>query len=454
MLQGQVVACWSMLARLSGDLESCVALAQQALVLLLETERAPLSRMSRAAAMLSAARAYLVSGDVTPASEYRLAETVAFTRASANYRLLTFRVLTLLARLQVLQGRLHQAAVTYEGAGQEVPRPEELQVVANSPIYYFGLGDLLREWNDLETAEQHLAQGMNLMRDTLSVDADEVWLGYAALARLQHARGRDDQALATLDTFMQLAQHRHVAPALLSQVTALRAYLELAQGQLQAASHWLEASGLSATDAPSYPREQEYLTLARVRIAEARATQTGSGLLDVLGLLDRLLAQAEANRRMHSVLEILLVRALALEVQGDRTAALATLARTLTLGESEGYVRLFLDEGLATVALLSEAQRHGLAPGYSAKLLEAVSEPGAGDVAVLTPTASSLVEPLTEREHEVLQLLADGASNREIAHRLILSIGTVKKYVYNICSKLSVQSRTRALARARALHLL
>jgi len=253
---------------------------------------------------------------------------------------------------------------------------------------------------------------------------------------------------------MQLAQHRHVAPALLSQVAALRAYLELAQGQLQAASHWLEASGLSATDAPSYPLEQEYLTLARVRIAEARATQTGPGLLAVLGLLDRLLAQAEANRRMHSVLEILLVRALALEVQGDRTAALATLARTLTLGESEGYVRLFLDEGLATVALLSEAQRHGLAPGYSAKLLEAVSEPGAGDVAVLTPTASSLVEPLTEREHEVLQLLADGASNREIAHRLILSIGTVKKYVYNICSKLSVQSRTRALARARALHLL
>ena len=391
---------------------------------------------------------------MTPASEYRLAETVAFTRASANYRLLTFRILTLLARLQVLQGRLHQAAFTYEEAGQEVPRPEELQVVANSPIYYFGLGDLLREWNDLETAEQYLAQGMNLMRDTLSVDADEVWLGYAALARLQHARGRDDQALATLDTFMQLAQHRHVAPALLSQVAALRAYLELAQGQLQAASHWLEASGLSATDAPSYPREQEYLTLARVRIAEARATQTGPGLLAVLGLLDRLLAQAEANRRMHSVLEILLVRALALEVQGDRTAALATLARTLTLGESEDYVRLFLDEGLAMVALLREAQRHGLAPGYSAKLLEAVSEPGARDVPVLTPTASSLVEPLTEREHEVLQLLADGASNREIAHRLILSIGTVKKYVYNICGKLSVQSRTRALARARALNLL
>src|SRR5437588_9356132 len=241
VLQGQVVACWSMLARLSGDLESCVALAQQALDLLLETERAPLTHMARAAAMLSAARAYLVSGDVTPASEYRLAETVAFTRASANYRLLTFRILTLLARLQVLQGRLHQAAATYEEAAQVVPRPEELQVVANSPVYYFGMGDLLREWNDLESAEQHLAQGMNLMEGTLLVDADEVWWGYAALARLQYARGREDQALATLGTFLRLAQQHHVAPALLAQVAALQAHLELAQGQLQAARHWLDA---------------------------------------------------------------------------------------------------------------------------------------------------------------------------------------------------------------------
>src|SRR5213078_3868206 len=103
------------------------------------------TRMARVVAMLSAARDCQVSGDVTPASERRLAESIAFTRACSNYRLLTFRFLTLLARLQVLQGRLRQAATTYEEAAQVVPRPEELQVVANSPVYYFGLGDLLRE---------------------------------------------------------------------------------------------------------------------------------------------------------------------------------------------------------------------------------------------------------------------------------------------------------------------
>jgi ATP/maltotriose-dependent transcriptional regulator MalT len=221
-----------MSARLSGDLERCAALAKLALNLLPEVESTPLTRMTRVVAMLSDARAYLVSGDVTPASERRLAEIVAFIRASSNYQLLTFRILTLLARFQVLQGRLHQAATTYEEAvqaetsgGRLVPRPEELQVLANSPVYYFGLGDLLREWNDLETAEQYLAEGMNLMRGTLSVDADEIWWGYAALAHLQHARGRDDQALATLDTFQKLAQHRHLAPALLARESALRAYL-------------------------------------------------------------------------------------------------------------------------------------------------------------------------------------------------------------------------------------
>jgi LuxR family maltose regulon positive regulatory protein len=186
----------------------------------------------------------------------------------------------------------------------------------------------------------------------------------------------------------------------------------------------------------------------------------------VLDLLERLLADAEANGRMHSVLEVLLVRALALEVEGDHTAALAALAHALTLVEPEGYVRLFLDEGPTMAALLHEAQRQGLAPAYTAKLLEALSrspeplalrnrrgregEPGVTD----TLSESSPVESLTAREREVLQLILDGASNREIAHQLILSVGTVKKYVYNICGKLGVQSRTQALIRARALHLL
>jgi len=466
-LLGQVVACRSLLARLSGDLEEYVVLAQRALDLLPETDTTPLMRLLRGGALLGAAHAYLVSGDVTSASEHLLARTLAFARASADYQLLIPRGLPLLARLQALQGRHTQAAVTYAEVVQLVKRPEEVQMLADSPAYSFGLGDLLREWNELEAAEHHLARGMDLIRGMVSIDADKVWLGYAALARLRQAQGKDDQALATLDIFLQRAQQCHFAPVLLAQCAALRAQLELVRGQLQAARHWAESSGLSANDdlrylpprqdSPiyrGYLREREYLTLARVRIAEERVSPTETGLSAVLGLLERLLGEAEANMRMHSVLEILLLRALALEVQGDRTGALAALGRALALAEPEGYLRLFLDEGPPVLALLHEAQRHGLAPGYVAKLLAAGCKTRSTDSHRQASQPSSLMEPLTARERDVLRLVLDGASNREIAHQLTLSVNTAKKHVLNICGKLNVQRRAQAIAKAQTLHLL
>jgi ATP/maltotriose-dependent transcriptional regulator MalT len=106
----------------------------------------------------------------------------------------------------VLQGRLKQAAATYGEVVQLVKRPEELRLLIASPAYYFGLGDLLREWNELEAAEQHLVRGMDLIKGMLAIDVDKLWLGYTALARLQQAQGKDDQALATPDAFMQPAQ--------------------------------------------------------------------------------------------------------------------------------------------------------------------------------------------------------------------------------------------------------
>jgi len=158
--------------------------------------------------------------------------------------------------------------------------------------------------------------------------------------------------------------------------------------------------------------------------------------------------------RMHSVLEILLLRALALEVQGDRTGALAALGRALALAEPEGYLRLFLDEGPPMLALLRQAQRHGLAPGYVAKLLAAASKMRSADSHRQASQPSSLIEPLTARERDVLRLVLDGASNREIACQLVLSVNTAKKHVLNICGKLNVQSRAQAIAKARTLHLL
>ena len=157
---------------------------------------------------------------------------------------------------------------------------------------------------------------------------------------------------------------------------------------------------------------------------------------------------------MRSVLEILVLRALALSAQGDTIEALAALGRALPRAEPEGYIRLFLDEGVPMIALLRQAHARGLIPGYVASLLEASGEPRTMNSSFHTSNPGSLIEPLTPREREVLQLLLEGASNREIAQHLVLSVNTVKKHVLNLCGKLGVQSRAQAIAKARRLHLL
>ena len=406
----------------------------------------------RAGPLATTTRAYLMSGDVTPDSEREVAAAGELIRISDN-RFALVSSICLLARLHILQGRLRQAAATYTQVVQVVPQPEVLQTMISSLFYYFGLGDLLREWNDLDTAKRHLAQGMAQVKETLTVEPAAAMLGYTALARLEQARGDSFEAFATLDDLAHLAEQRHFLPHLLTQVAAVRAQLQLAQGNLAAAIQWANRSGLSTEDDDlCYPREGAYLALARVRIAQARDDPATPFLQDVLRLLDRLLQDAEAKARIASVLEILVLRALTLEAQGNRASALSTLERALVLAEPEGYIRLFVDEGPPMRTLLRQAQARSRVPGYVATLLSAFGEQHTPHAA--SASSSVLVEPLTPREREVLQLLSTGASNGEIARRLVVSVGTVKKHVSNICGKLGVQSRTQAIARARILHLL
>jgi ATP/maltotriose-dependent transcriptional regulator MalT len=436
------------MVRYTGDIARTVALAQQALDLLPETEV-----IGRATALVYTAHTYHVSGDVTAESERLVEATMAPARASGNLFTI-LRSLTLLARLYVLQGRLREAATLYEDAVREIGGPEVLQVLSSGPACPFGLGDVLREWNDLDEAERHLAHGMHLLEGSTLMDADFITFGYTALARLQQARGQESRARATLDAFVHLARARHFVPHLLARGVAVLVQIELAQGNLASAIRWVEASDLTTDDAPLYPREQEYLTLARVRIAQGRSDSQSTFLHEVLRLLEMLLHEAETKGRMGSVLEILILLALALDAHGKRNEALTTLERALRLGEPEGYVRLFVDEGAPMRVLLRHARGRGITPDYVATLLAAFLGQRASDPQREAAYPSALVEPLTARECEVLRLLDAGASNRDIAHGLVLSLGTVKKHVSNICGKLGVRSRTQAAARSRALHLL
>ncbi|HEX9370331.1 MAG TPA: LuxR C-terminal-related transcriptional regulator, partial [Roseiflexaceae bacterium] len=468
---GQVAVLRGNLARFVGDLAGCVALARQALDLLPENEVfahvRSLMRIGRTGALVDAAHDFLTSGDATSDTERQVVAAIATARASGNL-FATIRSITLLARLQILQGRLRAAAATYAEAACVGPGQDGLRALVNSAAYYFGMGELLREWNDLDAAEHQLAQGMELVRGTLTVDARVATVGFLTLARIQQARGDGDGASATLAGFANLARERNFVADLLRRGAAAQARLALARGDLRAAAGWAEASGLHADDEPRYPREAEYLTLARVLIAEGRADRAAAGreppLQEALRLLERLLAAAEAGGRMGGMIEILGLRALALHAQDDLGGALAALTRALALAEPEGYIRVFADAGAPMADLLRATHKRGIAPAYVAKLLAAfpsnenrglrTEEERRLDHSALNPQSSVLVEPLTDREMEVLRLLADGDSNRDIARKLILSLGTVKKHINNIFGKLGVQSRTQAVVKARDLHLI
>jgi LuxR family maltose regulon positive regulatory protein len=373
-----------------------------------------------------------------------------------------------LAQLQVLQGRLRAAAATYGELLQLVDGPAELHGLHGGLGYFVGLGDLHREWNDLDAADSYVTRAMELLPDTLTVEASYVVLGYLTLARLQHARGEHAAAHSTLMSLIQLARQRGFASHLITRGAAVQAQLALAAGNLSAAVAWADASGLHAEDTVTFPREAEYLILARVWIAQANTSGSGSLLPQAFQLLDRLLEDATAKARIGSMLEILIVRALAHWAQGAREDALATIERALVLAEPEGYIRRFVDEGPAVAALLRAVLPQRVTPDYIARLLAAF--PGSRDDASGASTripamwssqpapAAPFYEPGSERlslrELEVLRLMASGKSNAEIARVLVVAVSTVKSHTNSIFGKLEVTSRSDAILRAREMRLL
>ncbi len=255
-----------------------------------------------------------------------------------------------------------------------------------------------------------------------------------------------------------------MCPHLVTRGAEVQAQFALAEGHLSSAVAWADASGLHADDDLPFPREAEYLILARVWLAQAGSGAAGDRLPPALHLLDRLLADAAAQARQDSVVELLIVQALALEAQANGPAARATLARALALAAPEGYVRRFVDEGPVLWGLLQavDAGAVARAPGYVSLLLVAcAAEHGTGRHAAFVPplpapppSRAGLHEPLSEREREVLRLISAGQSNAEIARALVIAISTVKTHTNSIFGKLGITSRTQAIARARELHLL
>jgi LuxR family maltose regulon positive regulatory protein len=241
-------------------------------------------------------------------------------------------------------------------------------------------------------------------------------------------------------------------------IAALRTRVWLAQGRLGEALDWACARGLSAEDDLSYVREFDHITLARLLLARSQREGEGHSLQEAIGLLHRLLQAAEQGGRMGSVIEILIVQALAHQMHGDIPAALVLLERALRLAEPEGYIRVFADEGPAMAALLREVAARGIMPEYTGRLLAAsgAEQPRrAGAPPLPTSLASPpLVEPLSERELDVLRLFKTELSGPEIANELMIAVSTVRTHTKSIYSKLDVTNRRAAVNRAVELDLI
>jgi LuxR family maltose regulon positive regulatory protein len=444
-LEGEVYALQALIAADRVDVALSRQLAQRAL------ECLPAGSPWRGVTTFTLGAVLYAAGELSAAASV-LTETVQLGQADGNLYVQLIAG-NFLADIQVFQGHLGRAAELYRQvlAWGDHGIPQKGVLVAHA-----GLANVLCEQDQPEAALAHVVAGLAQL-EQVGGPAAALWL-YRSLARLQRAKGDWAAALEALERAYKSGQRAQI-PFVVEQAAALRARLQLAQGDLSAAGQWLANSSLGPDDPQAdHPgvREVEYLASARVLTAQDRHPQA-------LALLDRLLASAESEGRIGSVIENLALQSLVFQSQGSTARALACLVRALRLAEPEGYVRVFVDEGDPMRVLISEFQelsRQKLSAGadeeilrllaYTEKLLSAFSQP----LPEAARAPALLPELLSERELEILRLIAEGCSNQEIAEILVIAVSTVKTHINNLYAKLGANRRTQAIAMARDLGLL
>jgi LuxR family maltose regulon positive regulatory protein len=321
-------------------------------------------------------------------------------------------------------------------------------VLQGTADLYLGLSEVLHEQGNQDSSRECLQKSEALGK---YASLDEWPYRFNLFkARIKEDEGDLEGALQLLDEAERLYQRSPVPNV--RPVAALKARLWIQLGRLKQAMRWSEMCKLSVDDELNYMGEFEHITLARLLVALYLDDRSDQTIHEALQLLERLLKAAEDGGRLGSVIEILIVQALAHHSRGNTSLAFALLERALTLAEPEGYFRVFIAEGEWMRDLLKQVKtenRKGL--NYVRKLLAGFEKTG---ISLASPSTQPLLNPLSERELEVLRLIAQGLSNNEIGKRLFLALDTVKGHNRKIFDKLGVERRTHAIARARKLGLL
>jgi LuxR family maltose regulon positive regulatory protein len=435
---GHIAAIRSLCAWLAGDPARSAELAQESLDQLPEHDVT-----TRGFVVLRIAGGLALSGEMARGAQIA-AEAMSISRATRNTHI-AVKVLCELAMLEMQRGRFRDAFEVCQEALQvaaDHAKQSGGQLLAAGSAHGY-MSRILREWNDLEAARHHASLAIDLSKQW--GEAETMADSYVHLAHALRALGDSKGALEALTEAREIA--RGLSPWYESTIEAQEVALLLARGDTSAAERWVEKCHLSPDDQVGYHDSIRYDTLARVLLSQGR-------LDDAQRVAARLLDLAEKENRVSLVAHFSVLQAMILQAQGDHEQALGHLERALTLGESEGYVRYFIDEGALVGELLRQAVAQGICVSYAAKLLTALE----GEPTVAAPAAErvapGLFEPLSDRELEVLRLLESDLSTQEIGDHLFISVHTVRTHVKSIYGKLDVHSRMEAVLRAKELNLL
>lgn len=420
-LVGRIASMRATLGIITHDAEAIITQSRRALKYL-HPDNLPL----RTATTYTLGYAYQLQGDRAAASQ-AYTEVISISKSFGDSVYTTAATLCL-GQVQEADNQLHLAAETYRCALHLAGDPP--QGMAGEA--FLGLARIHYEWNDLEAAQQYGQQCLQLTRQMEGVSTSASHRMF--LARLRFVQGDVAGAAAVLDEAEEFVR-RHNFAFMMPDVAAVKVLILLHLGDLTAAAHLAQMHDLP-------------ISQARVHLAQGNPSAA-------LPLLESRRQQMEAKGWQDEQLRVMVLQTVVHHANGEKDKALQVLRDALARAEPGGFIRIFVDEGLPIAQLLSEAAFQGIKPGYIGKLLavfEAKTQKSQ-DKAYSSPV-QSLIDPLSQRELEVLQLIAQGLSNREISQRLFLALSTVKGHNRIIFDKLQVQRRTEAIACARELGLI